>query len=618
MGKLNNKKKKATKVLPSPEKRTETQLDSFKDNRLETTKINQLQGMANDFSIAKVVQQKKNNTGLPNQLKSGIENLSGYAMDDVKVHYNSDKPAQLNAHAYAQGTNIHIASGQEKHLPHEAWHVVQQKQGRVKPTTQLKEKVNINDDKGLEKEADVMGAKAAQLSHSEKNIPKLSYQKESLLDEQIKQKKATQNKPHPENAILQREEITGISGLTHLVRKEGDSIFKGEEFEGSEVTHEDTLVIEPSIKFRSRRGPNQELYEEMDKGGEHSYRWFKVLRLIKQSGAITDYAHDEVYVRDDALTLPSQKKGTRNTVINGDQRDRVDTMEEALGHLPEAIEPTRILDPGTAWNVAQNPEEYGYHEAIINFGNLWGVCGNANENLMIRLKEFGTSPKLVKKVDFIGAKGGVALAALLKLSVTETTIVQVANPQIHEFSLEIWRNGVTYLHQGYVKNFDAIWWAGLAQSESPHFTMLGEDAARIKHAQAIYGGLQTINRSAIANGLENFMAADVFCAAADEAWNLLPFPKEGNFARKGILQKEQLKFTVTAFQFENEMAAKKAIRDYERTPLIEIIMRDAASVLKKIQATKGKTEGKAAPLRLNIMAGVHKGVKLKKTNRDDK
>ena len=84
-------------------------------------------------------------------------------MDDVKVHYNSAKPAQLNAHAYAQGTDIHIASGQEKHLPHEAWHVVQQKQGRVQPTTLMKAKVPINDDQGLEKEADVMGARALQM-----------------------------------------------------------------------------------------------------------------------------------------------------------------------------------------------------------------------------------------------------------------------------------------------------------------------------------------------------------------------------------------------------------------------------------------------------------------------
>ncbi len=81
-------------------------------------------------------------------------------MDDVKVHYNSHKPAQLQAHAYAQGTDIHLAPGQEQHLPHEAWHVVQQKQGRVQPTMQMKGKVNINDDKGLEKEADIMGQKA--------------------------------------------------------------------------------------------------------------------------------------------------------------------------------------------------------------------------------------------------------------------------------------------------------------------------------------------------------------------------------------------------------------------------------------------------------------------------
>jgi hypothetical protein len=109
---------------------------------------------------SETVEKQKNNTGLPDKLKSGIENLSGYAMDDVKVDYNSPKPATLQAHAYAQGTEIHIASGQEKHLPHEAWHVVQQKQGRVKPTIRLQNNVNVNDDAGLEKEADVMGGKA--------------------------------------------------------------------------------------------------------------------------------------------------------------------------------------------------------------------------------------------------------------------------------------------------------------------------------------------------------------------------------------------------------------------------------------------------------------------------
>ncbi|MFC4601164.1 DUF4157 domain-containing protein [Cohnella hongkongensis] len=76
---------------------------------------------------------EQGSSGLPDNLRSGIEKLSGYSMDDVKVHYNSDKPAQLNALAYAQGSDIHMASGQEQHLPHEAWHVVQQSEGRVEP-----------------------------------------------------------------------------------------------------------------------------------------------------------------------------------------------------------------------------------------------------------------------------------------------------------------------------------------------------------------------------------------------------------------------------------------------------------------------------------------------------
>jgi hypothetical protein len=97
--------------------------------------------------------------GLPSQLKAGIESLSGMSMDKVNVHYNSSRPVQLNALAYAQGTDIHLAPGQERHLPHEAWHVVQQGQGRVRPTLQAKG-VTINDDAGLEHEADTMGAKA--------------------------------------------------------------------------------------------------------------------------------------------------------------------------------------------------------------------------------------------------------------------------------------------------------------------------------------------------------------------------------------------------------------------------------------------------------------------------
>lgn len=83
------------------------------------------------------------------------------SMGGVAVHHNSPKPAQLNAFAYTQGRDIYLGPGQSKHLAHEAWHVVQQAQGRVRPTMSLKANVQINDNTGLEREADVMGRRAA-------------------------------------------------------------------------------------------------------------------------------------------------------------------------------------------------------------------------------------------------------------------------------------------------------------------------------------------------------------------------------------------------------------------------------------------------------------------------
>lgn len=157
-----------------PEALTQMKLQASADRSRQVNEINQLKAMAANYSASQriPIQRKENKTGLPDNLKSGMESISGMSLSDVKVHRNSDKPAQLQAHAYAQGTDIHLGPGQEKHLPHELGHVVQQKQGRVKPTVQLKGKVNVNDDPRLEKEADVLGAKALQAKFIESNIEK--------------------------------------------------------------------------------------------------------------------------------------------------------------------------------------------------------------------------------------------------------------------------------------------------------------------------------------------------------------------------------------------------------------------------------------------------------------
>jgi Domain of unknown function (DUF4157) len=104
--------------------------------------------------------------GLPPALRHGIETLSGMSLDNVRVHYNSAQPANVGALAYAQGSDIHVAPGQEPAVPHEAWHVVQQAQGRVRPTLQAKGGPAVNDQPHLEREADTMGARALSIGRS--------------------------------------------------------------------------------------------------------------------------------------------------------------------------------------------------------------------------------------------------------------------------------------------------------------------------------------------------------------------------------------------------------------------------------------------------------------------
>lgn len=148
---------------------TNNQSTDFVDNSQEAQEAKRLQEMADNSQESLALQQWQNNvqpppeentTGLPDDLKNNLESMFGMSLDQVKVHYNSPKPAKLEAHAYAEFPNIYIAPGQEKYLPEEAVHMIQQMQGRVKAS----KKVNgtaINDNPSLEKEAIKEGQKAS-------------------------------------------------------------------------------------------------------------------------------------------------------------------------------------------------------------------------------------------------------------------------------------------------------------------------------------------------------------------------------------------------------------------------------------------------------------------------
>jgi Domain of unknown function (DUF4157) len=105
--------------------------------------------------------RRDNANGMPHALRTNLESLSGFDLSSVRVHRNSTKPDRLNALAYTQGSDIYLAPGEERHLPHEGWHVVQQMQGRVAAAGLRIGGDVVNHDPTLESEADRMGARAS-------------------------------------------------------------------------------------------------------------------------------------------------------------------------------------------------------------------------------------------------------------------------------------------------------------------------------------------------------------------------------------------------------------------------------------------------------------------------
>jgi hypothetical protein len=104
---------------------------------------------------------------MPEDVRARMESAFGADFSQVRIHEGA-RAAALGARAYTQGADIHFAPGAyqphssdgQELLGHELTHVVQQRAGRVQATTQAKG-VGVNDDSGLEREADEMGARAA-------------------------------------------------------------------------------------------------------------------------------------------------------------------------------------------------------------------------------------------------------------------------------------------------------------------------------------------------------------------------------------------------------------------------------------------------------------------------
>lgn len=115
---------------------------------------------------------------IPTPVRHKMEQSFNTSFADVKVH-EGNHANSLGAIAYTQGSHIHFASGKynpdtssgQALLGHELAHVVQQRQGRVKPTGQIKG-LPLNDNPALEQEADRLGLQAARSQTAVQRKPK--------------------------------------------------------------------------------------------------------------------------------------------------------------------------------------------------------------------------------------------------------------------------------------------------------------------------------------------------------------------------------------------------------------------------------------------------------------
>lgn len=111
-----------------------------------------------EFSVQSLLDPSAGGEPLPERIRAHHEGVSGLSLADARLFRNSAVPQKWGAAALSFRNHVFVAPGQERHTAHEAWHLVQQKQGRV-PADFHMGPVGVNTDRRLELEADQMGAR---------------------------------------------------------------------------------------------------------------------------------------------------------------------------------------------------------------------------------------------------------------------------------------------------------------------------------------------------------------------------------------------------------------------------------------------------------------------------
>ena len=427
-------------------------------------------------------QRKENSTSLPTSLKAGIEALSGVSMDDVQVHYHSSKPAQLQALAYTQGTEIHVGPEQEQHLAHEAWHVVQQKKGKVETTSQIKG-IHVNDDDALENEAEVMGHKAASVHvtsltsrSSTTSAPRSATPIQLMRAQDIKVGHTYEYRDYTrDNAVtqgvLQKKERGGWYSFNNGKARGADSVLREVLAEKSSKRTLDVMEEggepTPTVMEESRKAALNVIEEGIE-----------TTPAVMEEGGKAVQEEEVVTIREMFLSYLDEKRIRDTKVINL----LVDLNEKELADARQNRTTfKRYQADWTAYTSCFDTAE----RLFILLGNPANLASNSWENKLV-LRE--AVPALIKDIQEINDSGG---RCIYRIGVVR------AQSQDHSFVIVIQNNSAELL-QSFAGGAGEALGQNLQNKQGPYkiaalitlFTNLidEDDAVRNKSQKTLFDG----------------------------------------------------------------------------------------------------------------------------------
>lgn len=183
--------------------------------------------------------------------------------------------------------------------------------------------VSLNNEAALEQEATLLGARAAEGVAPAQNASPVSLKEAPAVQRQVIQRTVKE---------------VAVTGITHLVSLKGGSLYNEDYLsnEEAEIGEGDFVEIEDAEPLGSRRGPNQEEFNKIDKTGPQWYIWYPVRSLNNRA------VKPGTYIREDTF--------------------RKLTKEEKLKHQSE------------------DPYEYVAEFALSREGKHWWASFNEKDN----------------------------------------------------------------------------------------------------------------------------------------------------------------------------------------------------------------------------------------------